>query len=246
VAGQAASGGWSYLCKVLSDADNKVLLSLLEKSKDKLSIEPATSKLVLGVVDASKLRLDDGKAIPAGIATLPVWRSDAVIPTAGAEGSDNSNTQFAILALWVAKSRGLPVQRTLALLVARFHKAQNTDGSWGYQMVGPRKAGAPAMTCAGLLGLAVGQGLVNESQATGGPARKPAHQDPAIQKGLNYVARSIRDPHEPWENASGAPLINLYFLWSVERMGVIFNLPRIGDLDWYGWGAEMLIANQQI
>jgi hypothetical protein len=165
--------------------------------------------------------------------------------------SDNSNTQFAILALWVAKSRGLPVHRTLCLLVQRYHLSQNKDGSWGYESEGGRKAtagdGGPAtsMTCAGLLGLAVGQGLVNEARGNTRKGRKPAaQQDPAIQHGLDYLGKSVGNPHTPWQNAKGAPLVNLYFLWSLERMGVIFNLDRIGGKDWYGWGAEMLIAHQ--
>ncbi len=102
------------------------------------------------------------------------------------------------------------------------------------------------MTCAGLLGLAVGEGLVNEARSERGPKRRPAHEDPAIRRGLDYLARQIADPHKLWENASGAPLADLYFLWSVERVGVIFGRHRIGGKDWYGWGAEKLVANQVI
>jgi hypothetical protein len=250
VAGQTLSGGWTYGCPILSDGDGQILGLLLQKTRGQLTADPTTSKLVLEAVDPAKLRLDNGPAVPAGIANLVVWRNDVVI---GANpDSDNSNTQFAILGLWAAKSRGLALERTLALVVARFHKSQNPDGSWGYEVTGPRKATAGdgavpgGMTCAGLLGLAVGQGLVNEVRGKGAPRRKPAQQDPAIQNGLNFVARNIGDPHKPWENASGAPLVDMYFLWSVERVGVIFGLHRIGKRDWYGWGAEKLVANQKI
>jgi hypothetical protein len=43
---------------------------------------------------------------------------------------------------------------------------------------------------------------------------------------------------------NGLPPVNLYFLWSVERVAVLYNLPTIGDKDWYRWGAEKLVANQ--
>src|SRR5262249_55186410 len=46
--------------------------------------------------------------------------------------SDNSNTQFAVLALWAAQRHGVPMERCLALLVKRFHQSQNPDGGWGY------------------------------------------------------------------------------------------------------------------
>jgi hypothetical protein len=38
--------------------------------------------------------------------------------------------------------------------------------------------------------------------------------------------------------------INLYFLWTVERVGVLYNLRQIGDKEWYTWGAEMLVEGQ--
>ncbi len=36
-----------------------------------------------------------------------------------------------------------------------------------------------------------------------------------------------------------------YFLWSLERVAVALDLKTIGKKDWYGWGAEILLANQQ-
>jgi hypothetical protein len=58
----------------------------------------------------------------------------------------------------------------------------------------------------------------------------------------NVLAPEIGTPGKPWCNK--VPLIDLYFLWSVERVGVIYNLRKIGSKDWYGWGAEILVANQ--
>jgi hypothetical protein len=251
VAGQTLSGGWTYFCPVLADTDVPILTSLLQKSKGQLSANLTTSKLELKAVDTSKLRIEGDKAVPQQLAGLAAWRGDADVGLQ--PDSDNSNTQFAILALWAAKARGVPLDRTLALVTARFHKSQNGDGSWGYETSGDRKTttgpgGIPgSMTCAGLLGLAVGQGLVNEARGKGDPARKhAARQDPAIQRGLDFLAKQLGDPHEPWENASGTPLVDMYFMWSAERVGVIFNLSKINGKDWYGWGAEKLVANQTI
>ncbi|MCZ2341739.1 MAG: hypothetical protein LC104_08070 [Bacteroidales bacterium] len=69
-------------------------------------------------------------------------------------GDDNSNTQFGIIGLWVATRHGLAVDDAFALIETRFLRSQNpTDGGWAYSGTG---ASTPAMTCAGLLGLAVG------------------------------------------------------------------------------------------
>ena len=38
---------------------------------------------------------------------------------------------------------------------------------------------------------------------------------------------------------------DLYFLWSLERMAVIYDLKKIQDKDWYEWGSEIILANQQ-
>ena len=41
------------------------------------------------------------------------------------------------------------------------------------------------------------------------------------------------------------PMENLYFLWSLERVAMLFDLKTIGGKDWYGWGAQSLIKNQE-
>ncbi|HYT92699.1 MAG TPA: hypothetical protein VEL76_28540, partial [Gemmataceae bacterium] len=37
---------------------------------------------------------------------------------------------------------------------------------------------------------------------------------------------------------------DLYFLWSLERMAVIYDLKKIEDKDWYAWGSGIILANQ--
>ncbi len=250
VAGQRASGGWNYDCEVLTPADAVTLGQFLEKTRTSVTADVSAGRLGLQVVDPAQVKLDGGAALPDNLKGLAVWRAD--VPTNGVD-SDNSNTQFAVLALWAAKVRGIPVQRALARVVQRFHQSQNPDGSWGYETAGGRKATAgdrqppDAMTCAGLLGLAVGQGLVNEARGATTKGRKPAaEQDPAIGRGLDYLGKAVGNPNRPWENASSVPLVNLYYLWSVERVGVIFGVDRIGGKDWYGWGAEILTIHQTI
>jgi hypothetical protein len=244
VAGQSITGGWTYYCPYLKASENKALYSLLNKHKGL-----ASSALDLKRIEESKLTLDGNLEVPASVKGLAVWRDDIVtLPNAAArqKDSDNSNTQFAVLALWAAKRHDLPLERTLALIVKRFRKGQDReDGSWGYLATGRETVIGvkhPTMTCAGLLGLAVGLGLANEARSAEGKGKATrAAQDRGVQMGLDVLAEAIGSPHQPW----GKPkLIDLYFVWSVERVAVIYNLPKIGDKDWYGWGAEMLVANQ--
>ncbi|HYT92295.1 MAG TPA: hypothetical protein VEL76_26510 [Gemmataceae bacterium] len=38
---------------------------------------------------------------------------------------------------------------------------------------------------------------------------------------------------------------DLYFLWSVERVGVLYDLTKIGDKDWYSWGVDIILKHQR-
>jgi hypothetical protein len=158
--------------------------------------------------------------------------------------TDNSNSQFGVLGLWAARRHGVPLDRSFFLMVRRYSTSQNADGGWGYRYRrGGGEGGSPAMTCVGLLGLAVGHGLARDARAQGDPeaARKLA-QDRQVLGGLVALGRHVGVPSGRWNNL---PMQNLYFLWSVERVAVLYNLPTIGAKEWYRWGAEILLANQQ-
>ena len=131
------------------------------------------------------------------------------------------------------------MDRTLRLIVNRFQTSQNADGSWDYRYFygGGNKEGA-AMDCVGLLGLAVGQGLANNGQPLAG-----AVNDPQILKGFAALTKHVGAPAG---RTRDLPVVNLYLLWSIERVAVLYDLPTIADKDWYRWGAEVLVANQSL
>ena len=161
--------------------------------------------------------------------------------------SDNSNTQFATLALWAASRHGLPLERSLDILAKRFRRTQLEDGSWKYHAVrAPAAMGSPAMTGAGLLGLAVGHGLSTA------PTGKEKVKDAQVEKGFRALAVHVGKPFgadRKLRLARGGrrvqrTSINLYFLWTVERVGVLYNARTMGDKDWYRWGVELLLESQ--
>jgi hypothetical protein len=71
---------------------------------------------------------------------------------------------------------------------------------------------------------------------------------PAIHKGLANLA-TVLEGHLP--QGKGKRIRNIalgrdyYFLWSLERVGVIFGLEKIGNVDWYQYGADLLIPAQK-
>jgi hypothetical protein len=164
--------------------------------------------------------------------------------------ADNSNTQFATLAMWAAGRRNLPVERSIDLLARRFRASQFDDGTWGYQA---RRPGTPAMTGAGLLGLAVGHGLDAD------PSRKKSIKDASVDKGLKALGAHVGKPFGADIKRKvklgprgrlirmGRPQspINMYFLWTVERVGVLYHVREMDGKDWYRWGVELLLQAQK-
>jgi hypothetical protein len=155
--------------------------------------------------------------------------------------TDNSNTQFALLALWAARRHGVPAGRTLRLAARRFERSQRPDGTWDYHYPtggfgGRAGRGTRAMTAVGLLALALRHGVEER------PKPRQAAADRRILAGLAALSREVDVPTGQMERR--VPLPGFYFLWSVERVGVLYDLPALADRDWYRWGAEALVTNQ--
>jgi hypothetical protein len=237
VAGQRGDGGWTYTCPVLNAQDDKALFAILEEKRPASPAElfQAIENDKPGKPPAPKRPKKEkpgpkGKP-PANFQNLPALQDKLAVQ--GDHGADNSNSQFALLALWTAQRHGVPVERSLALVVQRYRGTQNQDGGWGYH---PRNPTTPAMTCVGLLGLAVGHGFRD------GETKADSVRDPSIEKAMNLLSRNVG---KPTGRDKGVTMGNLYFLWSLERVAVLYDLAKIGDKDWYAWGAEMLVASQR-
>lgn len=242
--GQNASGGWSYDCPLLDR-------------------EPGRRELARQAPPAGGPTEErQSRDLPPEVRGQLETINPAEVPD---RGSDNSNTKFATLALWVARRHGMPVGQALRLVENRFRKSQNEDGGWGYLTpggsgpMGRRGFGLSesmgTMTCAGLLGLAVGSAYqsVLRTDAGDGSARpsealpRPAATDPAVRSGLIYIGMFLRRPLSPAAPALHGPKYGdeYYFLWALERVAVAYDLKAIGGRDWYSWGAEYLLAHQR-
>jgi hypothetical protein len=161
------------------------------------------------------------------------------------DDADNSNTQFALLALWVARRNGMPVDVALQRVETRFRKTQHNSGGWTYDA---RPVGAEqkppqptaTMTACGLLALAVAAGLTDKG------TKVDLSKDEVVTRGLYAVSASLGQPGQPRDQLVLAnPGRSYYFLWTLERMAVIYNLRTIGGKDWHRWGIDLILANQQ-
>lgn len=242
LAGQGKSGGWSYYCPPVSEAEVRRLRTKLAARRELIGQREMPKPG--GVKRTAK---DLSPEIQQQLALLK--RTNGMAVELGM-GSDNSNTQFATLALWVARRYGLPVEDALKRVGTRFRNSQKGDGGWGYfdpnmRAPGPMSGSTASMTCAGLLGLAVADGERTERIRERNPSGKPPRdlgKDPQVRKGLLALSSAI-DGRQPADRAVSGR--TYYFLWSLERVAVALDLKTIGKKDWYAWGAEILLANQQ-
>lgn len=249
LAGQASNGGWSYTCPAISAAEARRLTALLAQRRELVGRRELPAK---------------GNSPKRTVKDLPHEIQDQLKllnrNRPEEHGGDNSNTQFATLALWVARRHGLPVEQALTRLDKRFRASQNADGGWGYHSspsrAHPLGGTTATMTCAGLLALAVAHGSAVEQARDKAPGAKllvrDLSQDRAIRNGLIALGSQIDHPQGKRKGKGlgtrGMDMLAVgrvfYLLWSLERVAVCLDLATIGDKDWYGWGAEIALASQ--
>jgi hypothetical protein len=256
LAGQNGNGGWHYQCPDVPESEARRLASLL-KQRTELTTRPKGDR------QRTDPRSDDPQRARRQLTEEIRQQLEVVNRAKKGENKDddNSNTQFAVLALWVARRHGLPTDGALTLVNARYRISQNGDGGWEYKYRAHSPGGArggkstATMTCAGLLGLAVVHGaageavLRTEKAKEGDKVPKPPDptRDPAVRAGLIALGTTIG---HPVGNGRLVPKLPnggrvYYFLWSLERVATAYGLKTVGGKDWYGWGAEILVANQQ-
>jgi VWFA-related protein len=147
---------------------------------------------------------------------------------------DHSNTQFALLGIWAAGRQGFDPDSALESIDAHFRSAQLDDGRWGYQ---PGMMGSEAMSCAGLMGLAIAAARPGLAERQTARARGAAlAKDPAFIAALRAVARDAR---------RASLHSDIYYLWSLERVCVALGLRSLEGFDWYAHGARILLERQR-
>ncbi len=159
-------------------------------------------------------------------------------------GGDNSNSQFALLALHEAERAGVQVRgKTWRLAKAYWEDCQNIDGSWGYYK---GVSGTGSMTCAGIASLVITTDMVQQSnaKAEGGQVRccqQPEAHDDGIRRGLDWLGRNFSASSNP--GTRGSTWL-LYYLYGVERAGRLTTRRFIGGHDWYREGSDWLVRRQ--
>ncbi|HEY2881549.1 MAG TPA: DUF4159 domain-containing protein, partial [Pirellulales bacterium] len=172
----------------------------------------------------------------------------------GFPGADNSNSQFALLALYEAERVGVPASdRTWNLALQYWLKHQNPDGSWSYRPEPGHNPPSGSMTCAGIACVFVASGRLSAGDAEitadglkccGQQAENPSVK--AMEDGLDWLGNNFTVYNNPGSGSFGW---HMYYLYAVERVGRMtsrrFFVNHAGQKhDWYREGAKMLLAKQ--
>jgi hypothetical protein len=250
--------GYQYIQKGASAQKNTydlalsvVLLSRFGDRRDRPRIRSLAARLVAGQLESG------GWTYTCPTVESEVLDDPTRLPKPKEGFGDNSCTQFAVLGLWVASRTGVRIDRTLENVAKRFTSTQTEDGGWGYTYEVAPAAGAesktaakapsgPSMTGAGLFCLAVAQATeirdaMKKARAGGAVATSAAsgqslRENRVFEKGLKRTGDFV---------ATIGPGTARYFLWSVERVGVLLGLNQMGNTDWFKKGADSLLKTQQ-
>jgi len=214
-----------------------------QEPKETYSVSLQTMVLAMLAPDADR----------AMIARNVAWLEKAQVPQGRAAGSwsygldrgsgDNSNSQFALLALHEADRAGVRVREEVWAKAQQYWVAcANGDGSWGYTI--GNSGGSGSMTCAGIASVWI------TSEHLGTPDAR-ANRDSVsccgggtspkvIERGLDWLGRRFSVVENP---ASGQTWL-YYYLYGLERVGRFTARRFIGEHDWYLEGARMFVGVQ--
>ncbi|HZE96742.1 MAG TPA: prenyltransferase/squalene oxidase repeat-containing protein [Planctomycetota bacterium] len=138
---------------------------------------------------------------------------------------DNSNAQYAALGLRACAEADVQLDpRCLQEALHWWESDQNKDGGWGYSR-GEDDAGRATMTAGGIGSLVIFRWMLH----------KPWVDQPPVKRGMEWLDANVKGRLPKW---------NIYYLYGVERAGMLYGTDLIGTKDWYDDGAEWLIEHQ--
>lgn len=168
--------------------------------------------------------------------------------------ADNSNTQYALLALHEAIQRGVKVPPKVLVEIRDFFlKTQVKSGGWGYK--GPNPVSTMTMTTAGLCNLLITGMDLSEGKAAlrkDGSAEKCGQykENDAVNKALewigdrhpaSYTDQDVITTFTSSPNTSSP----FYGLYGLERAGRLSGQRYFGGHDWYETACRWLVKAQK-
>jgi hypothetical protein len=172
----------------------------------------------------------------------------------GPPTGDNSNSQYAALGIRACHDAGIVIPKGVILAAQTWWRISQLDdpknrgvaseggsyapAGWCY---GPRDHGHPAystMTAGAVGAVAIWNFLEDE---------KSTKKDPTLQKGIAWLGAnfSVKGNEGPSEHVKDTGWMLYYYLYALERAGVLAGTETFGGRRWYAEGAEVILAAQK-
>lgn len=156
----------------------------------------------------------------------------------GPAGGDNSNSQYAALGLRACVEAGIVFEKDLLKRAAKWWKdQQKEDGGWCYGDKGHGGHESYGSMTAGALGsYVILKYLLGENWKN----------DKDVQAALKWIGEKFSVESNPGkvEHSAEAEWMYYYFLYALERAGVLYGTETFGAHEWYPEGAKVLIERQ--
>lgn len=168
----------------------------------------------------------------AGSKTKVVQRIPVVKKRDGPAEGDNSNSQYAALGLRACHDAGILLpEAVLALGEKYWRESQGGQGGWGYQ-TGHAPYGSMTAGAAGSLV------IYNYLQ------HRPWMQDKNTADGIKWMVDRFTVT-ENIERAEQRTWMLYYYLYALERLGILYGTESFGAHAWYPLGARFLLQEQK-
>jgi hypothetical protein len=156
--------------------------------------------------------------------------------------SDNSNTQYALLALDAAvRLEGKVSQGEWADAGEALLGRQRSDGGWAYQS---HRESTAAMTAASVASV---QLCLNHILPKGKGKKVHGRLEEARALGLTWLAKhaSVGENTMLGKADEDRTKWRLYWLYALERVGSFLDVSKVGGLEWYREGSQALVKEQE-
>jgi hypothetical protein len=161
----------------------------------------------------------------------------------GPPAGDNSNTQYAALGLRACHDAGIVFPKEWVRLARNWWTASQHDGTndpyagrgWSYREKGDFHPYG-SMTAGAVGGVVIYDFMLDENW----------RRDLAVIRGLEWMARNFTVTENPGPpEPHGGGLNHYYYLYAMERLGILYGTEKLGVQEWYPVGARYLLDAQR-
>ncbi len=183
------------------------------------------------------------KSAATGSSTKPLKRIVVVAKRPGPAAGDNSNSQYAALGIRACFESGIEFESRIIKRAAEWWEiCSGKGGGWGYSQNGAYTHGNltilgddpyGSMTAGGIASLSIYRWILRQDHT----------RDKWVTGGVKFLSSNLVFKKNP--KHSDEKRWQYYWIYAIERAGMIFGTERFGSHEWYPEGVDFLLPAQK-